>query len=144
MNKINFKSTHKIPINQNGINNTKKIQLKSLISTYKTGTFDQLQDVASVSIPDELDKSFLRKLKKIGYKFYQIISNENITKENINKTIKKEEKSIIETPFEELFKNRENNVEKLNKIRNSKDYKRIQKKYGTDAAEAMFFFSREK
>ena len=83
MSEISFKSTYKIPVTQWGINNTKKIQLKSLINSYN-GLFTGKKDkFALVSIPDKKDLGFIRKLMKIGYREYKQFVGEKISKDSL-------------------------------------------------------------
>ena len=83
MSEISFKSTYKIPVTQWGINNTKKIQLKSLINSYN-GIFTGKKDkFALVSIPDKKDLGFIRKLMKIGYREYKQFVGEKISKDSL-------------------------------------------------------------
>lgn len=89
MNEISFQSTFRIPVAQNGMNNTKKLQLKALISSYKNGlTGNGSFDYARISLKNSEDTSFLKKLETIGYKTYQIFKGEDIPKKNLDNYIK--------------------------------------------------------
>lgn len=89
MTDINFTSTFRIPITQAGVNNSKKLQLRALVGSYRNSLIGNgKQGYARVSIMDSEDEKFLRKLKKIGYKTYQRFDGENIAPENIDMFIK--------------------------------------------------------
>lgn len=64
MSDISFKSTFKIPVSQWGVNNSKKLQLKSLVSSYNGVVTKGKEQTALVSISDKKDFGFIRKLKK--------------------------------------------------------------------------------
>ena len=83
MSDISFKSTFKIPMSQWGVNNSKKIQLKSLVSSYNGIVTKGKEPTAFVSIADKKDIGFIRKLKKIGYYEFKQIEGENIKKESL-------------------------------------------------------------
>ena len=83
MSEISFKSTYKIPVTQWGINNTKKIQLKSLINSYNRIITGKKDKFALVSIPDKKDLGFIRKLMKIGYREYKQFVGEKISKDSL-------------------------------------------------------------
>ena len=83
MSEISFKSTYKIPVTQWGINNTKKIQLKSLINSYNGIITWKKDKFAVVSIPDKKDLGFIRKLMKIGYREYKQFVGEKISKDSL-------------------------------------------------------------
>lgn len=209
MNEISFGSTYRIPITQQGINKAKKIRLKSLVSSYPNGLVGNGNvGYARISIPNEKDNAFIRKLKGIGYRVYQIFDGENISKEHLDEYIKtclvkgdynqvgKQKAALsdktVKTNFydysnasknfkevennvlsesekevqnkdlkqakiqdevfsknqedaEPLFMNREAaDVEKQNRIRQTKSYKDIVERFGEEAAEAIFFYSRKK
>ena len=88
MSDISFKSTFKIPVRQWGVNNTKKIQLKSLVSSYNGIVTKGVGANAFVSMADKKDFGFLRKLRKIGYNEFQQIEGENIKKETLEDYVK--------------------------------------------------------
>jgi replication fork clamp-binding protein CrfC len=89
MTEINFTSTYRIPITQAGINSAKKTKLKELIQSYPNGLIGNNKvGNARVSMPDAEDEKFISKLRKIGYKVYQKIEGENISKENLDAFIK--------------------------------------------------------
>lgn len=83
MSDISFKSTFKIPVSQWGVNNTKKIQLKSMVASYNGIVTKGKEQTAFVSIADKKDIGFIRKLKKIGYYEFKQIEGENIKKESL-------------------------------------------------------------
>lgn len=83
MSEISFKSTYKIPVTQWGINNTKRIQLKSLINSYNGIITGEKDKFALVSIPDKKDLGFIRKLIKIGYREYKQFVGEKISKDSL-------------------------------------------------------------
>ena len=60
MNNITFGSTYKIPMSQWGINNTKKLQLKNLVSSFNGVVTKGKDSFAVVSIPDKKDIGFMR------------------------------------------------------------------------------------
>ena len=89
MSDISFKSTFKIPVSQWGVNNTKKIQLKSLVSSYPNWLITAGKDKqALISIPDSKDFRFLRKLRKIGYNEFDKFEGENIKKASLEDYVK--------------------------------------------------------
>lgn len=163
MTEINFGSTYRIPITQQGINNSKKIQLKSLISSFNGLVGTGNTGYARVSIPNSKDESFIRKLKHIGYRVYQIFEGENIARNKIDDYIKecmnggdykqfgkqkaKTKDVSRRAPKEEeyVWKNLEaDNVEKQNRIRNTEGYKQTVAEYGKEFAEALYFYTRVK
>ncbi len=83
MQEISFKSTFKIPMSQWGINNTKKLQLKSLVASYNGIVTKGKDNYAVLSIPDKKDKGFLYKLRSLGYFQYQQCEGEKIPKESL-------------------------------------------------------------
>ena len=89
MSEISFKSTYKIPVTQWGINNTKKIQLKSLINSYNGIITGKKDKFALVSIPDKKDLGFIRKLMKIGYREYRQFIGEKIPKNSLEEYVDK-------------------------------------------------------
>ena len=208
MTEVNFGSTYRIPITQAGVNNSKKLRLRSLISSYPNSLIGKSKtSYARLSIPNEQDNAFIRKLREIGYRIYQVFEGENISKEKLDDYIKnslksneynqvgkqktnKVNNSKIRNTFydysnsleaetdlkskkfstnnnvdnkkrmsgnkiisnqskeqleESVFYNRDaHEVEKQNKIRATKSYKDTVDKYGKEAAEAIFFYSRKK
>lgn len=89
MTEINFTSTYRIPISQAGINNAKKMKLRELVESYPNSLIGKSKSgQARVSIPNSEDANFIRKLKGIGYKIFQKIEGENISKENLDAFIK--------------------------------------------------------
>lgn len=87
MSDISFKSTYKIPVNQWGINNSKKLQLKSLVSSYNGLITGKQEKFALLSIPDKKDKGFIQKLFKIGYREYQQFVGEKIANKNLEEYV---------------------------------------------------------
>jgi len=84
MPEISFGSTFKIPVSQWGINNTKKLQFKSLIGSYSGSFFGKGNDsFVLLSIPDSKDITFVKKLQKIGYFDYLQIKGEKIPKNKL-------------------------------------------------------------
>ena len=84
MTDVSFKSTYKIPMTQWGVNNTKKILLKSMISSYPNGIITKGKDsCALISIPDKKDTTFLRKLRKLGFLEFKQMEGENIKKDSL-------------------------------------------------------------
>ncbi len=86
---ISFGSTYRIPITQPGVNNSKKERLRDLtdeynglISSSKTGT-------ARVSIDNDDDAEFEKRLKSIGYRQFQKFEGENIPHSQLDAYIKK-------------------------------------------------------
>ena len=191
MTEVNFSSTFRIPVTQPGVNKAKKVKLKGLVDSYGGLVGTGNTGYARVSIPNEKDESFLRKLKSVGYKVFQVFEGENISRKSLDDYIKrclnardykqvgkqkakvsnvksklnymdyttdnkfeqpiqdiKQEKAVI-TPKkiveETKFFNREAaDTEHQNRIRNSESYKDIVARYGEEAAEAIFFYSRKK
>ena len=88
MSEISFGSSYKIPVSQCGINNSKKLQLKSLIGSYAGKICGKGQDsFAIVSMQDKKDMSFIRKLRKIGYFQFEMFENSEFP-ENLKKLLK--------------------------------------------------------
>ena len=187
MTEVNFGSTFRIPVTQPGVNKAKKVKLKGLIDSYGGLVGTGNTGYARVSVPNEKDESFLRKLKSIGYKVFQVFEGENISRKSLDDYIKscldardykqvgkqkakvsnvksklnymdytfeqpihdiKQEKAVItpkkiveETKF---FNGEAADTEHQNRIRNSESYKDIVARYGEEAAEAIFFYSRKK
>ena len=83
MSDISFKSTYKIPVTQWGINNTKKLQLKFLVESNNGIITGKKDKFALVSIPDNKDMGFIRKLMKIGYREYKQFVGEKISKDSL-------------------------------------------------------------
>lgn len=166
---VSFGSVYRIPITQAGVNNAKKVKLRELINSYPNGLIGKSKTGhARISVPDKEDSAFVAKLKAIGYKMYQKIEGDNISRENLDVYIKEKldsrtfsqkgkqfkrmstelkEKRRFErnyTPsFWESSKSAEDvaNVQRLtaDEIRQSKDYLEYQEKYGTKTAEAICF-----
>ncbi len=88
MNNITFGSTYKIPMSQWGINNTKKLQLKNLVSSFNGVVTKGKDSFAVVSIPDKKDIGFMRKLAKIGSFQYEMFEGEKIPKDSLLSYIK--------------------------------------------------------
>ena len=178
MTEVNFGSTFRIPVTQPGVNKAKKVKLKGLIDSYGGLVGTGNTGYARVSVPNEKDESFLRKLKSIGYKVFQVFEGENISRKSLDDYIKScldardykqvgkqkakvsnvksklnymdytTEKAVItpkkiveETKF---FNGEAADTEHQNRIRNSESYKDIVARYGEEAAEAIFFYSRKK
>ena len=83
MSEISFGSTFKIPVSQWGINNTKKIKLKSLVGAYNGIVTKGKDNYAVLSIPDKKDKNFLYKLRSLGYFQFEQFEGEKIPKESL-------------------------------------------------------------
>ena len=88
MSDISFKSTFKIPVNQWGVNNSKKIQLKSLVSSYNGIVTKGKDQTALVSISDKKDFGFIRKLQKLGFCEFKQFEGENIKKASLEDYVK--------------------------------------------------------
>lgn len=186
MTEINFGSTYRIPITQQGINKAKKVQLKSLIDSYGGLVGTGNTGYARVSMPNSKDESFLRELKKIGYKIFQEFEGESIPKKNLDDYIKPlldnreykqygkqkdraitrksklkdfdyeqdikkfviEESEIkpVEQPTVKKTIEHVNRVDSAEqeRIRNTESYKDIERRYGKEFAEAVFFLERKK
>ena len=88
MTEISFGSTYKIPLKQWGVNNTKKTQLKTMVSSYGNYLIKSGKDpYALVSIANKNDMNFIRKLKRLGYYAYQMFEGENIKKDALERYI---------------------------------------------------------
>ena len=88
MSEISFGSSYKIPVSQWGINNTKKLQLKSLVGSYGGKIGGKGQDsFAVVSKKKKKDMGFIKKLRKIGYFQFEMFENSNFP-ENLKKLLK--------------------------------------------------------
>ena len=187
MTEINFGSTYRIPITQQGINKAKKVQLKSLIDSYGGLVGTGNTGYARVSMPNSKDEFFLRELKKIGYKVFQEFEGENIQRKNLDDYIKplldsreykqygKQKARANDRKAKLKYFNYEQEVNKslpdekperkfsaklearkpvklINKtplaeqewIRNTESYKDIERRYGKEFAEAVFFLERKK
>lgn len=83
MSEISFKSTFKIPVSQWGINNTKKLYLKSLVGSYNGIVTKGKDNYAVVSISDKKDKDFIYKLRRLGYLQFAKCEGEKIPKESL-------------------------------------------------------------
>ena len=88
MTNINFGSTYKIPVTQWGINNTKKVQLKNLISAHNGLVTKGKDSYALVSILDKKDLNFIRRLREIGYYSFEKYEGEKIPKDSLELHIK--------------------------------------------------------
>ena len=168
MSEISFGSTFRIPISQQGINKTKKVQLKSLITSYGGVVGTGNTGYARVSMGNDKDSGFIHKLKNIGYQIYQQFRGENIVKNNLddylNKCLEDRDydeygKQTIRTKTSEIASRRyihrqinpvnsDNkhtelvksvNLEEQERIRNTQSYKDTVEKYGKEFAEAVFF-----
>lgn len=73
MTEVNFGSTFRIPVTQQGVNKAKKVKLKGLIDSYGGLVGTGNTGYARVSIPNEKDTSFLRKLKALATKFFKFL-----------------------------------------------------------------------
>jgi len=163
MTEVNFGSTYRIPITQQGISKSKKVQLKSLISSFGGVVGTGNTGYARVSIPNSKDETFLRKLKDIGYRIYLVFAGEKISKNRLDDYIKEcMEKGEYEQVGDNRIKPKErckrpqkeeeyewvnleaNDVEKQNRIRNSENYKKMAAEYGKEFAEAVYFYTRVK
>ena len=164
MSEISFSSTYRIPVMQQGINSTKKMQLKSLITSYNGIVGTGNTGYARVSMGNDKDIAFIRKLKDIGYRVYQQFRGENIGKNNLDEYINKclENRDYMQYGKQNVqargshrvisqhpntagreSKNIELvnsvNLEEQEKIRKTKSYKDTVEKYGKEFAEAVFF-----
>ena len=81
---ISFGSTYRVPITQSGVNNAKKERLRALADEYNGLIGNSKTSALRVSLPNELDKEFEDKLKKIGYKQYQKYDAENLDADKID------------------------------------------------------------
>lgn len=88
MTEVNFSSTFRIPVTQPGVNKVKKVKLKGLVDSYGGLVGTGNTGYARVSIPNEKDESFLRKLKSVGYKVFQVFEGENISRKSLDDYIK--------------------------------------------------------
>ena len=88
MTEVNFSSTFRIPVTQPGVNKAKKVKLKGLVDSYGGLVGTGNTGYARVSIPNEKDESFLRKLKSVGYKVFQVFEGENISRKSLDDYIK--------------------------------------------------------
>lgn len=172
MSEISFGSTFRIPITQQGINKSKKVQLKSLIDSYGGLVGTGNTGYARVSIGNDKDAAFLRKLKGIGYRVFQQFQGENIAKKNLDRYIKNcldnrdykqfgkqkaKPRGFISKPQSQdyqpkpIVEENNNKIELINRvspeeqdiIRKTKDYQDIASKYGQDFADAAFFLERK-
>ena len=84
MTEVNFGSTFRIPVTQQGVNKAKKVKLKGLVDSYGGLVGTGNTGYARVSIPNEKDESFLRKLKSVGYKVFQVFEGENISRKSLD------------------------------------------------------------
>ena len=89
MTEINFTSTYRIPLTQAGVNPAKKEKLRNLVTSYPNKLVSKSNTgTVRLSIPDSEDAKFTKKLKEIGYKFFQIFEGEDIKIEKLEKHIK--------------------------------------------------------
>lgn len=89
MTEINFTSTYRIPITQAGINPAKKEKLRELVSPYPNKLVSKSNTgTVRISIPDEDDAKFIKNLKAIGYKIFQIFEGEDIRRGKLDEYIK--------------------------------------------------------
>lgn len=88
MSNVNFGSTYKIPLNQWGINNTKKLQLKSIAGSYNGIVTKGKDSCAILSIPDKKDLNFIRKLRKLGFFEFKQFEGEKIPKMSLEEYVK--------------------------------------------------------
>lgn len=96
MSEISFKSTFKIPMSQWGINNTKKLQLKSLVGSYNGIVTKGKDNYAVLSISDNKDKGFLCKLRRLGYFQFEQFKGEKIPKESLIDYVKQQQVQLVE------------------------------------------------
>ncbi len=89
MTNVNFESTYRIKITQAGINQAKKTKLAELVKTYPNGMIGKGKDgYARVSVPECEDNNFIKKLKNIGYKIFQIFEAHDVDKHELDYYIK--------------------------------------------------------
>ena len=88
MSEVNFGSTFRIPITQQGVNKTKKVKLKGLVDSYGGLVGTGNTGYARVSIENDKDAAFIRKLKDIGYKVYQQFEGEKIARKDLDEHIR--------------------------------------------------------
>lgn len=82
MSEISFGSSYKIPVSQWGINNTKKMQFKSIVGSYAGKIVGKGNDsFAVLSIPDKKDRSFIEKIRKLGYYKIEMFDNADVPEE---------------------------------------------------------------
>ena len=70
-------------MSQWGINNTKKLKLKSLVRAYNGIVTKGKDNYAVLSIPDKKDKGFLYKLRSLRYFQFEQFEGEKIPKESL-------------------------------------------------------------
>lgn len=88
MSQVSFGSSYKIPVSQWGINNTKKMQFKAIVGSYAGKICGKGKDsFAVLSIPDKKDRSFMDKIRKLGYYQLEVYEN-NSFPENLKKLLK--------------------------------------------------------
>ncbi len=119
MTEISFTSTYRIPISQAGVNAAKKAKLKELIESYPNGLIGRSKlGHARISVPDKEDASFVAKLKKIGYKVYQVFDGDNLPKGKIDAFIR-------DNLSASTFKQKGKSPERLSrKVKEQKRYER--------------------
>jgi hypothetical protein len=87
-----FTSTYRIPLVEQGVSKAMRKNLKNLVSTnetYKNFLYPNGNNGAvRVSIPAELDATFERELKQIGFKVYQKFSEHDVPVDEMDKYIK--------------------------------------------------------
>ncbi len=89
MNNVTFTSTYRIPITQAGINPAKKEKLRELTEPYPNKLVSKNNSgTVRLSIPDKEDAKFIRQLKAIGYKVFQIFEGEDIRRGKLDDYIK--------------------------------------------------------
>ena len=118
MSEVNFCATYRIPVTQQGVNKAKKVKLKSLIGAYGGLVGTGNTGYARVSIPNDKDVSFIRKLKAIGYKVFQVFEGENISKKNLDDYIKQ---NLDNRDYKQLGKQKAKAVNRKTKLKYS-DY----------------------
>lgn len=90
MTEINFGSTYRIPITHAGINAAKKEKLRCLVLSYPNSLISKNKTgYARVSMPNDQDADFIRRLKGIGYKVFQKFEGENINSSDLDVFIKR-------------------------------------------------------
>ena len=96
MTEISFGSTYRIAITQAGINNAKKDKLRSLVAEYPNALISKNKTgYARVSVSEAEDANFVRKLRTIGYKVYQIFDRHDVKANELDYYIK-EQLSVME------------------------------------------------
>ena len=159
MSEVSFGSTYRIPVAQEGINKAKKLRLKALVSGFDNhlvGTGGT--GYARVSMPNKEDANFVRKLKAIGYKIFQVFDGENVSKKTIDEFIKTKldardykqvGKQMVAAPKTAVKGKVSNKVHQSkkelakiaeeNRVRETDSYKKYLALYGKEATDALFF-----